>query len=100
VVSRDQNLIKVGSGGDDWVEVVKGGEDPWVVVLKEGINSAFDDADGVGRLLVEVVSDFFENVVGDVVGWIPGDYLCTASSNIENVDDVEVWCDAGQYLYN
>jgi hypothetical protein len=30
----------------------------------------------VGRLLVEIVADFFKDVVGDVVGWIIGDDFC------------------------
>jgi hypothetical protein len=44
--------------------------------VEVGVDGVGDDANWVGRLLVEVVSDFFKDVVCDVVGRVIVDDIC------------------------
>lgn len=48
-----------------------------MTIVEVVVDGFFDDADGMGWLLVEIDAYLFENVVRDVVVGIAGDHICT-----------------------
>jgi len=41
--------------------------------LKEVIDGLLDDSDGVVLLMVQIGSNFLEDIIGNVVRWVAGD---------------------------
>lgn len=91
VVCGDENFVEIGLGADDRVQIIKSIEGSGVAIVEISINCVHDDSDRVGRLLVEVHTDLFVNVVGDVVGWVISNHFCKekAGGNMR----------AGNFLY-